>query len=89
MSVVASIETENSSALALPESAVVQDEDKFYCFTLESTTDKTLIFKKLEVLLRGKNNGWLGVGEELNGKTVVLRGANVLLGESKKSAMAQ
>jgi membrane fusion protein, heavy metal efflux system len=89
MSVVASIETDNNSALALPESAVVQDEDKFYCFTLEKTKDKTLIFKKLEILLRGKNNGWLGVSDELNGKTVVLRGANVLLGESKKSAMAE
>jgi membrane fusion protein, heavy metal efflux system len=89
MSVVASIETDNNSALALPESAVVQDEDKFYCFTLENTKDKTLIFKKVEILLRGKNNGWLGVSDELNGKTVVLRGANVLLGESKKSAMAE
>jgi membrane fusion protein, heavy metal efflux system len=89
MSVVASIETDNNSALALPESAVVQEEDKFYCFTLENTKDKTLIFKKLEILLRGKNNGWLGVSDELTGKTVVLRGANVLLGESKKSAGAE
>jgi membrane fusion protein, heavy metal efflux system len=89
MSVIASIETDNNSTLALPESAVVQDEDKFYCFTLENTKDKTLTFKKLEILLRGKNNGWLGVSEELNGKTVVIRGANVLMGESKKSEMAE
>jgi membrane fusion protein, heavy metal efflux system len=89
MSVVASIETDNNSALALPESAVVQEEDKFYCFTLENTKDKTLIFKKVEILLRGKNNGWLGVSDELNGKTVVLKGANILMGESKKSAMAE
>jgi membrane fusion protein, heavy metal efflux system len=89
MSVVAFIETDNNSAMALPESAVVQDEDKFFCFTLENTKDKTLIFKKIEVLLRGKNNGWLGVSDELNGKTVVLRGANVLFGESKKSEMGE
>ena len=70
--------------LALPESAVVQDEGKYVCFVVEKKDGKTLIFKKLEFSPTGISGGWIGLNENLEGKQVVVRGANVLLGEMKK-----
>ena len=70
--------------LALPESAVVQDEGKYVCFVVEKNDGKTLIFKKLEFSPIGMSGGWIGLNESLEGKQVVVRGANVLLGEMKK-----
>jgi membrane fusion protein, heavy metal efflux system len=85
MILTAFIETSSAHPLtAIPESAVVQDEGKFYCFVIEKKDGKTLIFKKVEFVPTGMTQGWVGIsGTE--GKQLVVRGANVMMSESKKS----
>ena len=86
MILTAVIETSGTMPIwALPESAVVQDEGKYVCFVVEKNDGKTLIFKKLEFSPTGMSGGWIGLNERLEGKQVVVRGANVLLGEMRKS----
>lgn len=74
--------------MALPESAVVQDEGKYMCFVVEKNDGKSVIFKKLEFVPTSISGGWIGLGENIEGKQIVVRGANVLLGEIKKTEVA-
>ena len=89
MIVTAFIESSGTQPLtAVPESAVVQDEGKYFCFVVEKNDGKSLIFNKMEFVPTGISSGWVGIGEGLAGKQLVIRGANVLLGETKKSEVA-
>jgi membrane fusion protein, heavy metal efflux system len=84
------IETSGTQPLtAVPESAVVQEEGKYYCFMVEKNDGKSLTFNKIEFIPTGLMSGWIGIGEGMMGKQLVVRGANVLFGESKKSAAAE
>lgn len=74
--------------MALPESAVVQDEGKYMCFVVEKNDGKSMIFKKLEFVPTSISGGWIGLSENIDGKQIVVRGANVLLGEIKKTEVA-
>lgn len=85
MILTAFIETSGTQPMtAIPESAVVQDEGKYYCFVVEKNDGKTLILKKLEFVPSGMSKGWIGVSG-IEGKQLVVRGANVMLSENKKS----
>ncbi len=85
MLLTAFIETSGTQPMtAVPESAVVQDEGKYYCFVVEKNDGKILIFKKLAFVPTGMSNGWVGISS-IEGKQIVVRGANVMLSESKKS----
>jgi membrane fusion protein, heavy metal efflux system len=86
MVLTAIIETSGTQpTIALPESAVVQDEGKYLCFVVEKNDGKSLIFKKIEFVPTSISGGWIGLKEGVDGKQIVVRGANVLLGEMKKS----
>jgi hypothetical protein len=84
MVLTAFIESQSTPSVALPESAVIQEDNQFYCFILENDKDKTLTFKKLAIEPIGMSNGWIGVGDNFKNKKIVVKGANILLGESKK-----
>ncbi|MBL7813594.1 MAG: efflux RND transporter periplasmic adaptor subunit [Saprospiraceae bacterium] len=85
MLVTALIESSGTQQMtALPESAVVQDEGKFYYFLMEKNDDKSLTFKKIEFTPLSMTQGWVAVEASLLGKQFVVKGANVLLSESKK-----
>ncbi len=85
MILTAFIETSGTQPMtAIPESAVVQDEGKYYCFVVEKNDGKTWVFKKLEFTPTGMSHGWIGISG-IEGKQLVVRGANVMLSESKKS----
>jgi cobalt-zinc-cadmium efflux system membrane fusion protein len=84
MVLTAFIEAQSTPSVALPESAIVKEGNEFYCFVIENEKDKAMTFKKLAFQPTGMSNGWYGVGDELKGKKVVVRGANILLSESKK-----
>ena len=89
MILTAFIETSGTQPMtAIPESAAVQDEGKYYCFVVEKNDGKALIFKKLEFTPTGLSNGWVGISG-IEGKQIVVRGANVLMGETKKSEGAE
>lgn len=86
MIVTAQIESSGTQQmLAVPESAVVQDEGKYYYFVVEKNEGKSLTFNKIEFIPTGISTGWVGINDSMAGKQLVVRGANVLLGESKKS----
>jgi cobalt-zinc-cadmium efflux system membrane fusion protein len=84
MVLTAFIESQSTPSVALPESAVIQEDNQFYCFIVENDKDKTLTFKKLAIEPIGMSNGWIGVGDNFKNKKIVVKGANILLGESKK-----
>ncbi len=85
MILTAFIETSGTQPMTvIPESAVVQDEGKNYCFVVEKNDGKALTFKKIEFLPTGLSTGWVGISG-IDGKQIVVRGANVLMGETKKS----
>lgn len=89
MILTAFIETSGTQPMtAIPESAVVQDEGKYYCFVVEKNDGKVLTFNKLEFVPTGMSKGWIGVSG-IEGKQLVVRGANVLLSESKKGEAAE
>ena len=89
MILTAFIETSGTSPMtAIPESAAVQDEGKYYCFVVEKNEGKTLIFKKIEFIPTGLSTGWVGISG-IEGKQIVVRGANVLMGETKKNEVAE
>jgi membrane fusion protein, heavy metal efflux system len=84
MVVTATIETAQNSTFALPESAILQEGNQSFYYESALQKDKTWSFEKKIFTPVGKSGGYVGVGEGLNGKMIVLRGANVILSESKK-----
>jgi membrane fusion protein, heavy metal efflux system len=89
MPVVAEIHTtENPRGLALPEAAVLPEGDKVYCFVLEQQQGEVLTFKKVSFTPTRQNGGWVGVPDGLlEGKSVVLKGANLVDGQMRQGEM--
>lgn len=54
------IQTDTAKTIALPESAIVKEGDKFYVFTAEEEADNWA-FKPLEVTIGDKDGSWLAV----------------------------
>ncbi len=54
------IQTENTKTMALPESAIVKEGDRFYVFSAERENDDWS-FKPVEVLLGEKDSNWIAV----------------------------
>ena len=54
------IQTENTETLALPESAIVKEGDRFFVFSAEKENDNWS-FKPVEVLLGAKDGNWIAV----------------------------
>jgi membrane fusion protein, heavy metal efflux system len=84
MTVTAIIETTNATTWALPESAVLQENNTYFYFTVDKTNHKINTFSKTPCTPTGMSAGYIGIGESVKGKTVVVKGANVLMSESKK-----
>jgi membrane fusion protein, heavy metal efflux system len=84
MVVTATIQTAQNTTFALPESAVLQEDNQFFYYETALKKDKSWSFEKKLFTPVGKSAGYVGVGEGANGKMIVLRGANVILSESKK-----
>ncbi|MCG1035760.1 efflux RND transporter periplasmic adaptor subunit [Polaribacter sargassicola] len=54
------IQTENTQTMALPESAIVKEGDRFFVFSAEKENDDWS-FKPIEVLLGAKDGNWVAV----------------------------
>ena len=89
MPVVAEIKTQGGIPVtALPESALITDGQKVYCFAVVNPEPDKVTFQKLEFEPGLRSGGWMAVPENLlNGKTVVIRGANLVDGEMRKGEM--
>ncbi len=88
MQVIATIQTQNAMGWAVPETAIVQENDKFFVFKADSqSTDGKFWFKKHAFTPTGSRNGFMGVGDYDGKSKWVLKGANVLESESKKDEM--
>ena len=90
MPLVADIQTNSMALMAIPESAVLQDGETSYCFVVVASNNETVTFKQQPIEPQLRGNGWIGVANGvLDGKKVVLRGANLLEGEMKKGEMQE
>ncbi len=88
MQVTAMIQTQNATGWAVPETAVVQEENKLFVFKVDSqSADGKFWFKKQIFKPTGTKNGFMGVGDYDGKSKWVLKGANVLESESKKDEM--
>jgi cobalt-zinc-cadmium efflux system membrane fusion protein len=54
------IQTENTKTMALPESAIVKEGDRFFVFSAEKENEDWS-FKPIEVLLGAKEGNWIAV----------------------------
>ena len=54
------IQTENTKTMALPESAIVKEGDRFFVFSAEKENEDWS-FKPIEVLLGAKDGNWIAV----------------------------
>jgi membrane fusion protein, heavy metal efflux system len=88
MQLKAAIETQNATMFCLPESAVLQDENKFFYFVVaEKTGDKTT-FEQVFFVPKGSAGGYIGISEKPKGD-VVTKNANILWGELKRAEMSE
>jgi membrane fusion protein, heavy metal efflux system len=88
MQVIATIQTQNATGWAVPETAIVQENDKFFVFKADSqSTDGKFWFTKHLFTPTGTRNGFMGVGDYDGKSKWVLKGANVLESDSKKDEM--
>jgi membrane fusion protein, heavy metal efflux system len=88
MQVIATIQTQNRTGWAVPEAAIVQENDKFFVFKADSQSiDGKFWFKKHAFTPTGTRNGFIGVGDYDGKSKWVIQGANVLESESKKEEM--
>lgn len=89
MPVVAEIKTEGGVPVtALPESALITDGQTVYCFLVDNPGPDKITFQKLEFEPGLRTGGWMAVPENLLiGKTVAIRGANLVDGEMRKGDM--
>jgi membrane fusion protein, heavy metal efflux system len=80
------IQTENSETMALPESAIVKEGDRFFVFSAERENNNWS-FKPIEVILGAKDGTWIAVQftEDINPKTkFAYNNAYYLIAEMKK-----
>ncbi|MEY4934478.1 MAG: hypothetical protein RIS64_837 [Bacteroidota bacterium] len=88
MQVIAMIQTQNTVGWAVPETAIVQENNQFFVFKADSQSmDGKFWFKKEAFTPTGIRNGFMGVGDYDGKSKWVLKGANVLESESKKGEM--
>jgi membrane fusion protein, heavy metal efflux system len=88
MQLKAAIETQNATMFCLPESAVLQDENKFFYFVVaEKTGDKTT-FEQVFFVPKGSAGGYIGISEKPKGD-IVTKNANILWGELKRAEMSE
>jgi cobalt-zinc-cadmium efflux system membrane fusion protein len=80
------IQTESTKTMALPESAIVKEGDKFYVFSAEKENNDWS-FKPVEVILGAKDGDWIAVqfSDEIASKTkFAYNNAYYLIAEMKK-----
>lgn len=80
------IQTESAKTMALPESAIVKEGDKFYVFSVEKENNDWS-FKPVEVILGAKDGDWIAVqfSEEIASSTnFAYNNAYYLIAEMKK-----
>ncbi len=80
------IQTENTQTMALPESAIVKEGDKFFVFSAEKENDDWS-FKPVEVLLGAKDGNWIAIqfSEDIKPNTnFAYNNAYYLIAEMKK-----
>nr|HMQ45465.1 efflux RND transporter periplasmic adaptor subunit [Mariniflexile sp.] len=80
------IQTENTETMALPESAIVKEGDRFFVFSAERENNNWS-FKPIEVILGAKDGTWMAVQftEDINPKTkFAYNNAYYLIAEMKK-----
>ncbi|SNR69288.1 efflux RND transporter periplasmic adaptor subunit [Lutibacter flavus] len=80
------IQVKSAQTKALPESAVINDGDKFYVFSVEKENNKWS-FKPIEVFIGEKSDNWVSIkfAEEVKAKTkFAYNNAYYLIAEMKK-----
>ena len=80
------IQTESTTSMALPESAIVKEGDKFYVFSVEKENEDWS-FKPVEVILGAKDGNWIAIqfSEEIASSTkFAYNNAYYLIAEMKK-----
>ena len=80
------IQTESTKTMALPESAIVKEGDKFYVFSVEKE-NVDWIFKPIEIILGDKDGDWVAIQfpEEIATNTkFAYNNAYYLIAEMKK-----
>ena len=80
------IQVESSETMALPESAIIKEGDKFFVFSVEKE-NKDWSFKPVEVILGQKDNNWIALQfpEEIERNTkFAFNNAYYLMAEMKK-----
>jgi membrane fusion protein, heavy metal efflux system len=91
MPIIAEIQTRaGARTMALPEAAVLHDGRASYCFIALNPDKETIDFQKIVFEPTLQNGGWIGIPEGLlTGKTVVLRGANLIEGQMRRGEMEE
>lgn len=91
MPVVADIQLQGGApGLALPEAAVLHDGNSAYCFIAVNPGGDNIEFQKVAFEPSAQGGGYVGVPPALlDGKTVVLRGANLVDGEMRRGEMEE
>lgn len=80
------IQTESTTVMALPESAIVKEGDKFYVFSVEKENEDWS-FKPIEVILGAKDGNWIAIqfSEEIASSTkFAYNNAYYLIAEMQK-----
>jgi cobalt-zinc-cadmium efflux system membrane fusion protein len=80
------IQTESTKTMALPESAIVKEGDRFYVFSAEKENEDWS-FKPIEVILGAKDGEWIAVqfsGEIAPNTKFAYNNAYYLIAEMKK-----
>lgn len=80
------IQTENTKTMALPESAIVKEGDRFFVFSAEKENEDWS-FKPIEVLLGAKDGNWIAIqfSEDIKPNTkFAYNNAYYLIAEMKK-----
>jgi cobalt-zinc-cadmium efflux system membrane fusion protein len=80
------IQVESSETMALPESAIIKEGEKFFVFSVEKE-NKDWSFKPVEVILGQKDNNWIALQfpEEIERNTkFAFNNAYYLMAEMKK-----
>ena len=87
MQLIATLETQNTMSLTIPDAAVMKDDEgkPFFFYSEAKDKDGKTLFKRAELEPRGQANGFFGVEAEFANKIIVVKGVNILYGESKRS----
>ena len=81
------LETQTTQALSIPDAAVMKDDagKSFFYYSTGKDKEGKMIFKQADLETTLQANGFYSLREEYADKTIVIKGVNILYGESKRA----